>query len=380
MYEEDKYALMLGDEKKKSVVQKVSTLFEDGKSVLASQKEQEKSISQMVSAMKQAKVNTFLHDAFHLVGKASVALTAIDQVCKYSFKLIKKGNTYELLKDKDSGEPLILTRDPKTKKFSKPVPMSAVIGKTTEAEKKAQHSFQKDVDRRLGGLEKQMASLQMQNIMIMQQLMAMTEVLDEIRERVVELKEIYDDDLLGSILGMRDQISQIRSVELDENQRLLLNNAITTLNEARGKVIRHILRTVGNLPDVPKSKIGAYAKMLMHGEYADELINASDEVEKYFSMYLLATQLLGYAYAFLGEVKAYEKVFMPDREMMDNPNFEKLIRADIYFADHREDSWYRKPDKYLLKVSEETKRIFIDSEDYMQIEFTGAQLLEAFNG
>ena len=380
MSHEERYALVKEAEKKSEMMQPVSALYEEGRYALTSGKEQEKSIAQMVSMMRQAKVNTFLHDALHMMGVASLAVSAIDKACRYSFKLLKKGNSYELVKDKASGEPLVLTRDPKTNRFSKPVPLSAVTGMSQKEDKKAQGAFQKDVDRRLSGLENQMVSLQMQNIMIMQQLMAMTEVLNEIREHVVEIKEIYDDDLLGSIQGMRDQLSQIRSVELDENQRQLLNNAITQLNVARGKVRRHILRTIGDLPTVPNTKVGAYLKMAVHGEYADDLLDASNKVEKYFSMYLMATQLLGYAYAFLGEVHAYEEVFMPDREMIENPNFEKLIRADIYFSDRQEESWYRTPEKYLLRVSEETKRIFVESEEWMQIEFTGEQLLEAANG
>lgn len=380
MYEEEKHALMSGNMKNVGIVQTVSSLYEEGRYALTSGREQENSIAQMVSMMRQAKVEHFLHDAFHAMGVVSVAAGAVDKACRYSLKLIKKNNGYELVKDKTTGEPLVLTRDCDSKHFGKPVPLSAVVGKQNEQEKKAQVAFQKDVDRRLGGLENQMASLQMQNIMIMQQLMAMTEVLNEVRSRVVELKDMHDDDLLGSIQGMRDQLSQIRSVELDENQRQLLNNAITALNDARGRVRRHILRTVEKLPDVPKTKVGAYVKMAIHGEYADELVDASDEVEKYFSMYLLATQLLGYAYAFLGEARAYQEVFMPDREMIENPHFEKLIRADVFFSDRQDDSWYRNPEKYLLKVGEETKRIFTESEDWMQIEFTGNQLLEAVNG
>ena len=380
MYVEEKDALMKGAEQSNSVMQNRLPLYEASNYTLTGANEQEKHISQMVSMMRQAKVNTLLRDAVHAMGVASVAVEAIDKACHYTIKLIKKGNGYELVKDKVSGEPLVLARDSKNGHFTKPVPLSSVAGKPDEKEKRVQDAFRKNVDGRLRGMENQMLALQAQNIMIMQQLMAMTEVLNEIRERVVELKELHDDDLLGSIQGMRDQLSQIRTVNLDENQRQLLNNAITNLNDARGKVRRHILRTVGNLPDVPKTKMGAYIKMAIHGEYADELLSASDEVEKYFSMYLLATQLLGYAYAFLGEVKAYEEVFMPDCEMVENPNFEKLIRADIYFSDRQEESWYRTPEKYLLKVREETKRIFAESEEWMQIEFTGNQLLEAVNG
>ena len=92
MYAEDKHALLCCNEQHNGVMINSTPLYEVGRHPVTGANEQEKHISQMVSMMRQAKVNTLLRDAVHAMGVASVAVEAIDKACHYTIKLIKKGN------------------------------------------------------------------------------------------------------------------------------------------------------------------------------------------------------------------------------------------------------------------------------------------------
>lgn len=88
--------------------------------------------------------------------------------------------------------------------------------------------------------------------------------------------------------------------------------------------------------------------------------------------------LLGYAYAVVGENRAYARVFTPDSELMNNANLVKLIHAEKMFVTAPEDAWYKNTDEYLGRLGREAQKLFADN-SVCQIELTGTELQEVLS-
>ncbi|MCI8466268.1 MAG: hypothetical protein HFI63_10540 [Lachnospiraceae bacterium] len=76
------------------------------------------------------------------------------------------------------------------------------------------------------------------NIAVQQQLIHMTEVINDVRSRVIALQESHDSNLFGSIKGMHQQLLQIKDAKDPNTRKQLTAHAITALNEVRGKIIQ----------------------------------------------------------------------------------------------------------------------------------------------
>ena len=215
------------------------------------------------------------------------------------------------------------------------------------------------------------------NIAIQQQLLHMTEVINDVRSRVIALQESHDSDLFGSIKGMHQQLLQIRDAKNPDTRKQLTANAITVLNEVRGKVETAILNTLKDISDVPDSDISIIGKIIRDKNFLTNTVEQYNRIEELFSYYLTATQLLGYAYAFLDEPQSYEDIFSPSPELIDNPNLQKLLLAENLFEETIGETWYKNPEKYLQEIKEQSHTLFLESHDTIEIEITGKELLEA---
>jgi len=215
-------------------------------------------------------------------------------------------------------------------------------------------------------------------IAMQQQLAHMAAVLDDVRSRVIVLQETQDHSLLGELRGMGQQLIQMRDAVDPENRRQLANNAITMLNNTRGKITQRLIDEMRNIPVAPEKLLAALWKAFISKDFKPKLVEGYDKIQELFGYYLAATQMLAYAYAFLDEEKSYAAVFVPDPELMDKAALGKLIRAEIIVGEN-DAMWYKTPEAFLGRIEHEAKRMFEAHNDYIEIEFTGAQLLEVLD-
>lgn len=221
----------------------------------------------------------------------------------------------------------------------------------------------------------QFNQLKLQNMAIMQQLMQITETVNDIRTRVIALQDAHDDDLIGGMMGIKEELLQIRDTRQLELQRPLLANAIHDLNRDRGRIQQALLRALNEMPDVPRTGFILFCKLATKDSYASEIEENFSRAQRLFSLYLTATMLLGYAYAFAGEERAYGDVFMPSPELMNHPGLTKLVRAERIFAELPEDTWYKQPDQYLGRIGRKAQQM-ITNNDEIQLYLTGEELEE----
>ena len=208
-----------------------------------------------------------------------------------------------------------------------------------------------------------------------QQLARMAQVLDEVRSRIMELQTTYDEGLLGELRGMRDQLSQVQSLEDLETQKDLVKGAITQINLTRGKVVQRMLHEMQSMPDVPENTLRKLIRSFWSKSFRSNVESGYGKIQELFGYYLAASQLLAYAYGFLGEKRAYDAIFLPDQEMLRKDWRENLIRSeDIVGVDGK--TWYKDPQRYLGLIEKEIQRIFATDSQKIVLSITGDMLLE----
>jgi hypothetical protein len=218
------------------------------------------------------------------------------------------------------------------------------------------------------------------NIALQRQLVQMSEVLNDVRSRVISLQEGHDNDLFGSVKGMHDQLLQIRDVvNKPDIQKQLAVQAITVLNETRGKIEMAIISALKDIQLVPGTDWAVLRKIALNKDFLTDTIEKYNRIEELFGYYLTATQLLGYSYAFLDESFSYEDIFRPSIELIENENLQKLIAAEILYEEPLGETWYKNPDTYLQKIEAASQSLFLENSEYIEVEITGENLLEAIN-
>lgn len=217
-----------------------------------------------------------------------------------------------------------------------------------------------------------LASLAMQ-----QQLAQIADVVNEVRSRIIELKTIHDHDLLGSLRGMHKQLNQIKATKEPITQKQLTTQAITVLNDTLGKIEQRFIDELNELPEVPKNKFSAGIKVLTTRGYLPKIEQGYELIQELFEYYLSAMQMLAYAYAFLGEDSVATSMFIPSKELCENPNLLKMVQAEALCAEESVGiTWYKAPEKYIQRLSRETERILTRDNVYLSIKITSEQLLE----
>ena len=213
------------------------------------------------------------------------------------------------------------------------------------------------------------------NLAMQQKLAHITEVLDDVQSRVIAIQEGQDAELFGKIKGMREQLLQMKDIENTETRRQLGTNVITVLNSTRGSIEEKMKLELRNLPDVPDSAVKIVWEITKDKKYLTTVVDTYNHIEELFKYYMVASLLLGYAYSMLDESGPFDIIFVPDQELIENEKLKTLVAAENIFEESFKETWYKNPEKFLLKVKEEAQRLF-EEQDYIQLEITGEQLLE----
>lgn len=222
-------------------------------------------------------------------------------------------------------------------------------------------------------------SLRLSSLIIQQQLSEITNVINDVRSRIITLQKRQDRNLYGRIHGMYHQMIQINVENKSEKRNQLINNTISSLNETRGIIEVEIVDLLKTMEYVPDKNFKIILKILKNKDFLSQTIDAYDRIEELVCYYLQATQLLGYAYAFLNEKQSFESVFTPFSELTDKKILKKLKSVEKLYNEDLSASWYNNPNKYMLSIKKEAQRLFTTEEDrVVEIEIYGENLLGVF--
>ena len=157
----------------------------------------------------------------------------------------------------------------------------------------------------------------------------------------------------------------------------LFYNQIPSLNGTRGRIIEALTRLLNNFPEVKDSAFGISGQIVKDKNFLTETFENYNRIQELFKCYLLATQLLGYAYAMIEEKASYKKVFIPNEQLVHHPALKNLANFEIALNGNFDQMWYKNPENFLDGIR--VKVDMIASKNAVEIEYTGQQLINAIH-
>ena len=141
----------------------------------------------------------------------------------------------------------------------------------------------------------------------------------------------------------------MRDARNPDTKKRLAIQAITILNDVRGKIEVAVLNTLRDIDAVPDTDRAILLKIAKNKNFLSDTVEKYNRIEELFGYYVTATQLLGYAYAFLDEPSSYKDIFTPSIELIENENLQKLVAAENLYEENIGETWYKNPENYLTE-------------------------------
>jgi hypothetical protein len=216
------------------------------------------------------------------------------------------------------------------------------------------------------------------NVYMQKQIAELSDQIAETFKAVKRIEQGQLDDRIGLLISGKDQF--VIAMELPEEERkLAIANARTSISNAQGKIFETLRRRVNSFQPVPEQEWKRFLEEVKHKGYLREKYDAYNEILEYYDLYLQSTNMLSASYALCGNMSAAEKVYDQSIAHVKELNFGRVKTLE-HMHRKRSGMLYDNAVGYLAFEKEE--RIGDAKEyDYITIEVTGEKLLEvAANG
>ena len=207
------------------------------------------------------------------------------------------------------------------------------------------------------------------------------QLLSEVEQIAVDIKQGQKDDRRSKILGAESTIEQALLMS-DENpqKEYLLLNAINQLNEGRASIIKEFEGVVAKNLSIPKNKLFLLLKSIIDDKFNEEISNSFIELNDQFSYIVKASDLLAKTYTLTGNSILIDSVYEPIKTLIENNHeyVSKLLELQEVSAEERKRlKWCIEPNGFIEKIG----AIELSGDDIITIEFSGQDLLkEVENG
>lgn len=207
------------------------------------------------------------------------------------------------------------------------------------------------------------------------------QLLSEVKQIAVDIKQGQKDDRRSKILGAESTIEQALLMS-DENpqKEYLLLNAINQLNEGRASIIKEFEGVVAKNLSIPKNKLFLLLKSTIDDKFNEEISNSFIELNDQFSYIVKASDLLAKTYTLTGNSILIDSVYEPIKTLIENNHeyVSKLLELQEVSAEERKRlKWCIEPNGFIEKIG----AIELSGDDIITIEFSGQDLLkEVENG
>jgi len=207
------------------------------------------------------------------------------------------------------------------------------------------------------------------------------QLLSEVKQIAVDIKQGQKDDRRSKILGAESTIEQALLMS-DENpqKEYLLLNAINQLNEGRASIIKEFEGVVAKNLSIPKNKLFLLLKSTIDDKFNEEISNSFIELNDQFSYIVKASDLLAKTYTLTGNSILIDSVYEPVKTLIENNHeyVSKLLELQEVSAEERKRlKWCIEPNGFIEKIG----AIELSGDDIITIEFSGQDLLkEVENG
>ena len=213
------------------------------------------------------------------------------------------------------------------------------------------------------------------NLYMQKQIAELADALQETYQAVKRVEQGQMDDRIGFLEAGRDQIRYSLNALPDEKSAALAHGR-SNLLIAQKQLLQAFKTRVKGFEPLPKSRLSRFGMELMHAGAHRRRDEAFTEIQRYYALYLQATQLVAASYAVCGQMDAVEQIFIDAEHEMKEIDFSAL-RTLRYIHKENMDMFYYHADEYIVS---EKEMYLEDTRDYdtVSIKVSGEKLLEVF--
>ena len=213
------------------------------------------------------------------------------------------------------------------------------------------------------------------NLYMQQQIAELADAMQETYQAVRRIEQGQMDDRIGLLMAGRDQIRYSLNASPEER--------IVAMAQGRGNLLvaqRQLLQTfksrVKGFEPLPEGSFSRFRMEVMHAGAHRRKDQEFIEIQKYYALYLQATQMVAASYAICDQMDIAEQVFIEAEHEMREIDFEALQTLRYIHKNNTEMFFYHAAD-YIVTEKEICME---DAQEYdmISIQVSGDQLLEVF--
>lgn len=218
-----------------------------------------------------------------------------------------------------------------------------------------------------------------QNAYLQGQVQRVAELAEATYRQVKELEVLNFDEKIGLISSGKKRLYLAINQKDEASRTTAIHLALADISTAQEQIFATFKRKAESCINVPKNPILQILKETFATTgFVDEAISDYEKLQKYYDLYINATELIASAYLFMGDKKNAKRVFelsLEDMSKIDTKRLESIKNL----KDNK--IKFEGICNGLIEPIAKQEQLCIDSRDNtetMLIEITGEELLEAF--
>lgn len=211
------------------------------------------------------------------------------------------------------------------------------------------------------------------NLHMQKQIAELADALQETYKAVKRIEQGQMDDRIGILMAGRDQIKFALSAPPEERRAAMAQGQGNMLI-AQKQLLQTFKSRVRGFEPIPESSFSRFRMELMHAGAHRRRDQEFSEIQKYYALYLQATQMVAASYAICGHVDNAEQVFIEAEHEMKEIDFVALQTLRYIHKKNTEMFYYHAADY----IATERDICLEDAQEYDAISFqvSGEKLLE----
>ncbi len=213
------------------------------------------------------------------------------------------------------------------------------------------------------------------NLYMQQQIAELADALQETYQAVRRIEQGQLDDRIGFLMAGRDQIRYSLNASPEERTAAMVQGR-SNLLIAQKQLLQTFKSRVADFEPLPESWLSRFGKELMHAGALRRKDQEFTEIQKYYALYLQATQMVAASYAICGQMDVAEQVFIEAEQEMKEIDFEAL-QTLRYIHKKNTDMFYYHAADY---IAAEREICLEGAQEYdaISLQVSGDKLLEVF--
>ena len=213
------------------------------------------------------------------------------------------------------------------------------------------------------------------NLYMQQQITELADALQETYQAVRRIEQGQMDDRIGLLMAGRDQIRFSLNAAQEERIAAIAQGQGNLL-AAQKQLLQTFKSRVNGFEPLPKGSFSRFWMELMHAGAHRRRDQEFTEIQKYYALYLQATQMVAASYAICGNIEAAEQVFLEAEQEMKTIDFGALQTLRYIHKKNSEMFYYHAADY----IATEREICLEDAQEYDAIclQVSGEKLLEVF--